>query len=83
MRRLSFRQAPRRVRKAQFDNVAIVPASLLPYKQQYQAIANGLRPGQMLIILPKSNSPQRRALESAAAILKANGHAVAVRHAKI
>lgn len=83
MSRLNFRQAPRRVRKAQLDNVALVPANLLPFKKEYQAIANGLPAGGMLIILPKADSPQRRALESVAADLKTKGQAVMVRRAKL
>jgi hypothetical protein len=33
---------PKAVRKARLDNVALVPASLLPRKGKYQRIANNL-----------------------------------------
>lgn len=83
MRRHRFRQAPRRVRNAQLENVALVPGNLFPFKKEYQAIANELPVGSTLIILPKSESRSKRALESVASILKAKGQAVTVRHAKI
>ena len=45
-----FRRPPRVLRKAQLDNLALVPASLLPFKEQYQQIANELPHGVSLII---------------------------------
>ena len=40
---------PRAIRKAKLDNIALVPASLLPRKGTYQTIANNL-PGQGVLI---------------------------------
>ena len=45
MSRFLFRQARRRIREAELDNVALPPVSLLPYKKKYQAVANGLPAG--------------------------------------
>lgn len=59
-----------------FDNVAIVPASLLPQRAKYQQIANALPRGQVLIIVPKQGPAQRRACTRVAARLKGSGHAV-------
>ena len=42
-------RAPKAVRKARLDNVALVPASLLPKKGKYQTIANNLPKGGILI----------------------------------
>jgi hypothetical protein len=37
------------------DNLALVPASLLPFKAQYQHLANTLPKGDILIILPATD----------------------------
>ncbi len=42
-------RAPKAVRQARLDNVALVPASLLPRKGKYQRIANHLPRGGVLI----------------------------------
>jgi hypothetical protein len=34
------------------DNVILVPASLLPYKEHWQHVANALPRGDILIVLP-------------------------------
>ena len=67
---------PRRIRKARLDNLALVPASLLAFKEQYQQIANALPRGATLIILPPSLKQQRRTCEKVAATLRARGHQV-------
>jgi hypothetical protein len=54
------------------DNVALVPGNLLPYKNQYQEIANGLPKGDILIVLPQELS-SRRACEKTAVQLKQKG----------
>jgi hypothetical protein len=40
------------------DNVVLVPASLLPYKEHWQVIANDLPKGEFLIVLPCQAKPQ-------------------------
>jgi len=67
---------PRAVRKARLDNVALVPASLLPYREQYQEIANGLPDGSVLICMPPGENPQRMVLERVASNLRAEGYPV-------
>ena len=42
MKPYRFTRAPRALRKAKLDNVAIVPASLIPFKRQWQEYANTL-----------------------------------------
>jgi hypothetical protein len=51
-----------------------VPASLLPFKEQYQQIANDLPRGATLILLPSPLTQQRRTCEKVAATLRARGH---------
>ena len=69
-------RAPGAIRKARLDNLALVPASLLPYKREWQQIANELPQGSTLIILPPTDTKQRKVFEDVAEGLKANGHQV-------
>src|SRR3989442_15249977 len=43
-------EPPARLQKARFDNIALVPASLLPFKAKYQPLANTLTAGSVLCI---------------------------------
>jgi len=56
----------------------VVTGSLLPYKAQYQRLANQLPSGSVLICLPSTEGPQRKALRIAAVLLEAEGHRVKV-----
>ena len=67
---------PQALRKAKLDNLALVPGSLLPFKKEWQQLANSLPEGSTLIILPFSDSSARRTLEKVSSSLKAKGHAV-------
>lgn len=58
------------------DNLALVPASLLPYKARYQRLANQLPPGAVLIVLPTEAGPEQEALRTTAARFLAKGHPV-------
>jgi len=54
MKKPRLSKPPRSLRRSAvpLDNVALVPASLLPFKSVWQAIANHLPHGDMLIVLP-------------------------------
>ena len=69
---------PQALRKAKLDNLALVPASLLPYKEQWQQLANELPSGSTLIVLPTSETRQRQTLEQVASGLRAKGRMVAM-----
>ena len=61
MRRLpspSWRRGLRALQRPQvrLDNIALVPAHLLPRKAAYQAIANALPRGDILLVLPSADS---------------------------
>lgn len=71
-----FIRPPRALRKARLGNVTLVPASLLPFREQYQQIANDLPSGSVLICLPPSEKPQRLVLERVASDLRAEGYHV-------
>ena len=58
-------------------NVAVVTGDLLPYKARYQRLANDLPKGSVLICLPTTEGPQRKALRITAVLLEAEGHRVA------
>jgi hypothetical protein len=63
------------LRRARLDNVALVPASLLPFREQYQTIANAMPRGAVLICTP-SSSKALQLLEKVATNLRAEGYQV-------
>ena len=67
---------PRAIRKARLDNLALVPASLLPFKEQWQEVANSQVGEHVLIVLPKVEKLRRRVLERVAAQLREKGYPV-------
>ena len=75
--RYRFMRPPKafRQKSVKLDNVALVPGNLLPYKSQYQEIANGLPQGGILIVLPQELA-SRRAFEQTAVQLKNKGHRI-------
>jgi hypothetical protein len=76
-----FERSPASLRRPglTFDNIALIPASLLPFKDQYQAIANHLPKGTVLLVLPRRKRAQRRLLVQLANRFAARGHQVATR----
>jgi phosphoserine phosphatase len=64
--------------RVQLDNLALVPASLLPFKELYQQEANRLPTGAVLIVLPASPQYPRQVCERVATQLKAKGHQVSI-----
>ncbi len=76
MKKYHIIKSPRAVRKARLDNLAVVPVSLLPFKEQWQDVANS-KPGEhVLIVLPEVEKRPRRVLEQVAAELREKGHQV-------
>ncbi len=71
-----FAPPPRAIGRARLDNISIVPASLLPQKARYQALANTLPQGDVLVVLPAADSRQRQAIERTIAVFRAKGHQV-------
>lgn len=76
MRPYRFARPPSALRRAKLDNLAPVPASLLPFKAQWQPLANRMPQGGVLICLPSAPSPQRRVLQTVTALLQAKGRRV-------
>ena len=80
MRHPARRRGPRALRRPQMrlDNVALVPAHLLPRKAEYQAIANTLPVGDILLVLPPPQSRERPIMERIAQLFRAKGRRVTV-----
>lgn len=70
--------APRSLRRSavHLDNVVLAPASLLPFKAEWQEIANELPNGSVLIVTPLSDRPRRSILEQIRSHLLAHGRYV-------
>jgi hypothetical protein len=60
------------------NNVALVPGNLLPYKQQWQELANRLPYHAVLIVLPTTSPSGKRTLLSVAKLLSQAGRQVRV-----
>lgn len=71
--RYQFRQVPAPLRRARLDNVALVPASLLPYKKQYQEIANRLPRGSTLILIRHTQTKHQMLAQKVAGLLREKG----------
>ena len=69
----SFTPPPRAIRKAKLDNLALVPGSLLPFKNKWQPLANQQPQGTVLLVLPLCDTPHRRKLRELAERMMANG----------
>jgi trehalose-6-phosphate synthase len=80
MKHPSWHRDPRALGRPQvrLDNVALVPAHLLPRKAAYQAIANRLPRGDILLVLPPADSLERPVMERVAATFRAKGRRVTV-----
>src|SRR6266849_2877799 len=69
-----FTEPPARLKKARLDNIALVPASLLPLKGTYQPIANRLPTGSVLCI--PGTQRQQRILATVTKFFRDHGHTV-------
>ena len=69
---------PKALRRAQLDNLVLVPASLLPLKGQYQVIANQQPQGTTRVVLPSDDSRPRRTLERFITRLQEKGQPVQI-----
>ena len=73
-----FTPPPRAIQKAKLDNLALVPGSLLPFKTEWQRLANELPAGTTLIVLPSGDGSARRTLEKVSASMQAKGRQVQI-----
>ncbi len=69
---------PRAIRKARLDNIALVPANMLPLKGTYQPIANQLPTGSVLIYENHAKPQLQAILTKVAAFFKQRGYVVQI-----
>src|SRR2546425_7920299 len=67
-------EPPHALKHARLDNIALVPASLLPLKGTYQPIANQLPRGSVLCV--PGTQKQRTIMATVTTFFKEHGHTV-------
>ena len=67
-------EPPARLKKARLDNIALVPASLLPLKGTYQPIANTLPTGSILCV--PGTQRQQKIMAMVTQFFRDHGHQV-------
>jgi hypothetical protein len=67
---------PKALLNARLDNIAIVPASMLPLTQIVKEKVNTLPKGGVFLCYAKENSRQRKILERVEETFREQGHAV-------
>ncbi len=76
MTSVRFSPPPNELKKAKLDNIVLMPASALPFKRQYQEIANRIPERGVLIVTPLKAAPPSKLLQHTAALLRAKGYLV-------
>jgi hypothetical protein len=74
--RYRFTNPPKALLKARLDNIAIVPASMLPLTPILKEKVNTLPKGGVLLCYAKENTRQRKILERVEETFREQGHAV-------
>jgi hypothetical protein len=74
--RYQFTNPPQAILNARLDNIAIVPASMLPLTDTLKAEVNTLPKGGVFLCYAKENSRQRKILEQVGETFREQGHAV-------
>ena len=67
---------PKALLKARLDNIAIVPASMLPLPQTLKEKVNTLPKGGVFLCYAQENSRQRKILERVGETFREHGHTV-------
>jgi hypothetical protein len=74
--RYRFTRPPKALRNAKLDNIAIVPASMLPLKGTVQQVLNNLPHGAVFLCHVTENAKQKKVLERVGEVFRQHGHAV-------
>ena len=74
--RYRFTKPPQALLKAKLDNIAIVPASMLPLKETIQQMLKNLPQGGVFLCHVTENVKQKRVLELVGEVFRKQGHAV-------
>jgi hypothetical protein len=67
---------PKALLKARLDNIAIVPASMLPLTETLKEKVNTLPQGGVVLCYAAENTRQRKLLERVGETFRQHGHAV-------
>lgn len=73
-----FTQPPQALLKARLDNIAIFPASQLPFKNMWQKVANGLPDGSILLYHFPENKAYQQIMHKVQELFEEKGHAVTI-----
>ena len=74
--RYQLTNPPQALLKARLDNIAIVPASMLPLPKIVKEKVNTLPKGGVFLCYAQENSRQRKILERVGETFREHGHAV-------
>ena len=67
---------PQALRRATLDNIAIVPASMLPLKGTIQDLLHTMPQGGVFLCHVPENAKQKRVLERVGEVFRQHGHVV-------
>jgi hypothetical protein len=71
-----FTNPPKALSHARLDNIAIIPASMLPFRQALQELVNDLPEGAVFLCHSQENTRQQKLLERVGQTFRQLGHAV-------
>jgi peptidase E len=71
-----FTKPPKALLQAKLDNIAIVPASMLPLTQTLKEKVNTLPKGAVFLCYAKENTRQQKLLERVEETFRQQGHVV-------
>ena len=71
-----FTKPPKALVKARLDNIAIVPASMLPLMKTLQQVLSNLPKGAVFLCHVEENTRQRKLLERVEEAFREQGHTV-------
>jgi hypothetical protein len=74
--RYRLTRPPKALLKARLDNIAIVPASMLPLPQILKEQVNTLPKGGVFLCYAKENGRQRKIIERVGETFREHGHVV-------
>jgi peptidase E len=71
-----FTKPPKALLQAKHDNIAIVPASMLPFTKTIQQVLNNLPKGAVFLCHAEENTRQRKLLERVEETFRQQGYLV-------
>lgn len=70
-----------RRQRIQSDNITLIPASQLPFKDEWARIAHGLPTNEALMVVPEAETPLKQMARAVVPQLRAKGrHVTAARY---